>query len=399
MASTASSEIRDAFWASVPKFPPGLTLERTGPVVVPQQGPGGTAIYDFVMATAGEHIEVPLVVAYKAPLLAREMGRLKVKLSAIADQRRVRDAAGRKLAPVHHVPAIVTDVATPSVVDACEREGIAIIDRRGTFILHAGSAYIHVEGKGAVDRRWRGRIFSGKASRVVRYILTTVAVEDLVKPRSVHAVAEAVQLSYAYTYGVLTKLESEGFLSRATPHAGFRLTNPVAVLRAWQESGERTARLVEPFNAPNTTLSVLARAAKKLRDTSRTEPLFTLASALDHGEAFTSGLPHGVYLAGDSDRFVEALGLRRITPHNFLILHADPVVETDAGGIWHGARVRSAEEAARSEDARAGGPTIHRVSLPQLVIDFATLPGRGKEQSDFLLGKYADAIPYHGETA
>ncbi len=110
--------------------------------------------------------------------------------------------------------------------------------------------------------------------------------------------------------------------------------------------------------------------------------MFTLASALLPDEVNVSGLPHGIYLGGDAAPVAAALGLRRITPHNFLVLRAEPAAESDAGGIYLLPRAL---------------PHGQGIAIPQLVVDFAQAGGRGPEQAEYLLESYAATLPYTGE--
>lgn len=379
----ADTTFRDTFWGAPPRLPEGIALERREPIAVTRAGRGGTAVYDLldlVTPTA----RVPLVVAYQTRLLAGQVDKLRDRLLALAEQRRDKaTAAGTKTADT--LPAIATDVAKPSVVDACRRAGIAVLDQRGTIVASAPGVFVFVEGKGTVDRPWRGRLFSGKASRVVRFLLTKAAFEPVVVPRTAQAIASECDLSYVYAHGVLTKLEREGFVDRRSSHAGFRLKDPLGLLRAWIASGERTAVAVESFNAPATSRNAIADAAKKLKDATGDVPLFSLASALDPDEVHVAALPRGAYWTGELAPLIESFGLRRTTPHNFLVLRPDPIVWTAAGGLF-------LVDGSRSEPVGADG--FRRVALPQLAADFATLPGRGREQADFLLGLYAKRVPY-----
>lgn len=263
-------------------------------------------------------------------------------------------------------------------------------------MVSAPGVFIFVEGKGSVDRPWRGRLFSGKASRVVRFLLTKVAFEPVVVPRTAQAIASACDLSYVYAHGVLTKLEREGFVDRKSSHAGFRLKDPLRLLRAWIASGQRTAVAIESFNAPATSRKALADAAKKIRDTTGDVPLFSLASALEPEEIHVAALPHGAYWTGELTPLVEGFGLRRTTPHNFLVLRPDPLVWTAAGGLLlvDGGNPEPVGAHDAPERERSAQTELRRVSLPQLAADFATLPGRGREQADFLLGLYAKRLPY-----
>ena len=105
---------------------------------------------------------------------------------------------------------IITDLAKPSVVAACEQRGVALLDRRGTIVLNAPPSFIHVVGRAAVEPVLRGRLFSGKASRIVRFLLSVAAPESPPVARSTRAIAAACDLSYVCAYGILTKLEQKG---------------------------------------------------------------------------------------------------------------------------------------------------------------------------------------------
>jgi hypothetical protein len=381
----ASAAIRDTFWNSAPAFPGGIELSRREPVVVAQPGPHGAALYDFCEVTTPTAEPVLLIAAYRSPLLARDVPQLTAKLRAVAEQRSAREPTRKAVA----LPAIVTDAATPSVVAACERERVAILDRRGTFIASGAGVFIHLEGKGRVARQWSGSAFATTGSIIVRYLLTRIAYEPVVRPRTARELADTLSLRYTTTNGVLTELERDGYLERTSAKSGFRLKDPVALLRAWRESGAGTAVAVERFYAPSTTPSTLANALQRLEPTGSTLR-FTLASALLPDELFASGLPHAAYWVGDIAPLVQVLQLRRITPHNFLILVPNAHLWRDLGGLLQRDPFRG------DLDDR---DHIQRVALPQLVVDFATVAGgRGREQSDFLLDRYAKSLPYQEVT-
>ena len=378
------NSLRDAFWAQPPPLPEGIDLARVEPIAVARPGRGGTAVYDAVdlVTSAGR---VPLLLGYQSRLLASQVEKLRDRLVALDRQRRERRLAEGARAPAESVPVIVTDSAGPSVVDACRRAGVGLLDQRGTLRLQAGGVFVFVEGKGKVERPWRGRLFAGKAGRIVRFLLTTVAFEPVTVPRTAQVIAAACELSYVYTHGVLIQLERAGFLERRSPHGGFRLRDPLGLLRAWIASGERTALAVEGFYAPATTRDVLLAAAQRLAQGTGNAPLFSLASALEPEEIHVGGLPQGAYWTGELPPLIEAFGLRRTTPHNFLVLRPDPVTWTTAGGLLMADAPRP---------AAVGADGLRRVSIAQLAADFATLPGRGREQAEFLVGVYAKRLPY-----
>ena len=190
------------------------------------------------------------------------------------------------------------------------------------------------------------------------------------------AMAAEVRAGYATTFNALSRLEQEGFVVRESPRSGFVLRDPLRLLRAWIESGERTAVAVDSFYAPAVDGWALTAARIALTE-SGVKGIWSLASGLLPDEAHASGLPHGIYLSGSIAPLEKALRLRRVTPHNFLVLRAEAAAETDAGGIY-----------AYPRDLPHGPG----VGLPQLAADCAAAGGRGPEQARFLLQRYAEML-------
>lgn len=375
---TSSTVLRDAFWASLPLLPASLSIEREEPIVVTRVGRSGAAVYDL-LRLRGTSTDLQLVAAYQTRLLARHVAKLKQQLESIAEQRRARTHRASLI-----IPSIITDAATPSVIEECGKHSVALFDQRGTCVINAPGFVVYKVGKLPVERQQRIRLFGGRASRIVRYLLSRTALEGA--QIGAKALAAACELSYAYTYSVLVALEREGFVGRRSPRSGFRVSNAVGLLRAWLKSGEKASITAEAFYCPTTRSSALTDAHHSLTRTSKLHPLFTLAGALEPEDVHVSALPYGLYWTGETQAVVEAFGLKRATPHNFLILRPDPVVWTDAGGLLltHGPDVTAVPS---------------RVGLPQLAADFATLPGRSKDQANFLVDIYARQLPYHLDDA
>jgi hypothetical protein len=314
---------------------------------------------------------VVLVIAFRSPVTPKDALIAKEHLRVVIDDLRLKKGEVTALIPPF-VPALATDAASRSVIDACIREGLAVLDRRGTVVVHQGPVYVHVAGHAPVDRQARVRLFSGKACRITRFLLAHPGLR-----LKAQDIAASTQTSYAFTHGVLTRLERDGFLARSSPRTGFKLRDGAGLLRAWVESGERTALHIAPYYAPNTRTEALAAAAHASKQAG-INSVFTLASALLPKEVFASGLPHGAYVSGDVTPFIESLQLETRTPHNFLLLRAEPAAETSAGGIYGASRLLPHGEA---------------VALPQLAADFSTAGGRGREQAERLIELYAKALP------
>lgn len=368
------ADFREEFWKSAPPLPRGVEFVRQDVFVVPRAGPGGQSVYDLAEVRLPQ-VRVQVLMTYRAPLFPADVRRLRERLVATDEKLRQRESPHR----LHggRVPMVATDSASPQVVDACEREDVALIDQRGTFLLRSGSTFIRIQGHGVSKRRPREPVFHGKGCRIVRVLLQSPGAGWTVR-----ALSEVTETSYAYAHGVVRKLVLDGFVEQVGGRAGVRLREPVALLRAWLESGEKTAIAVEGFNAPSTAPDRLARGYSLLEE-QRMGAIYTLASALLPEERFVSGLPHGLYLSGSIEAAITAFGLRRMTPHNFWVLRAEPAAETPRGGLYFKPRML---------------PHGPGVALPQLAVDFHRSGGRGGEQAEELVQRFAQALPIAPET-
>jgi hypothetical protein len=364
---------REIFWEELPgRLPPGLNLERLGTVIVPRRGPGGATIHD-VAALESPQGRVQLLVEYRPHLLARDVPDIQQRLQNVLEQQRRRDAAiGGDFHPTS-LPVVGTDLASQAVRDACLAAGLGLIDRSGTVLLRGPSLFLHVQGATRVSRTPRVNPFSGRGTRIIRLLLARPT--DIWTARTM---ASASETSYVFSHGVLSVLERDGFLRRPGIRGGLQLLDGVGLLKRWSEADQAPALVVERFNAPSTETSALQAAAEALSRRG-IRSIFTLASGLLPQEVFSAALPHGLYASGDFSAAENALGLRRITPYNFLLLRPHPAVDTDAGGIYCAPRAL---------------PHGQGVSVPQLVLDFQHVAGRGPEQARQLLEQLAHELPY-----
>ncbi|RKH32549.1 hypothetical protein D7Y13_12655 [Corallococcus praedator] len=373
-----NSNFREEFWKNPPPLPRGVELVRQEAVVVPRVGPGGESIYDLAEIRLPE-ARVPVLMGYRAPLFPVDVLNQRKKLHVLSDHLRQRDSNARSL-PSFRMPMLVTDSASSNVIEACEREELALVDQRGTFFLRTGSTFIRVQGREPTKRSPREPLFHGKGCRIVRVLLQSPA-----KRWTILALAQMTQTSYAYAHGVIKRLVVEGYVhggyAQGSRSAGFHLREPVPLLNAWLESGRPTAVSREGFNAPSTTPEQLHRGHSLLASQG-IRSIFTLASALLPDERFVSGLPHGLYLSGSLEAGISAFGLRRMTPHNFWVLRAEAAAETEVGGVYHAPR------------SLPHGPGV---ALPQLAVDFQRSGGRGPEQAEELVRRFAQALPLSDE--
>lgn len=366
--------LQELFWKEPLPLPRGVELRRQDSLVVPQRGPGGLAIYDLVQVQLPQG-QVPVLMAYRAPLFPADIPRLRERMQRLDEELRLRDSVGRSL-PMSRAPMIATDVASTGLIEACEREDVALVDLRGTLLLRHGVAFIRIQGQGHFRRTPRAPVFHGKGCRLVRLLLNAPGALWTIRE-----LEQQTQTGYAYAHGVVTRLEQDGYLERTSRKSGLRVRDPAGLLRAWLDSGQRTAVVVESFNAPSTTPESLQRGFSALA-AQGIRAIFTLASGLRPEERFASGLPQGLYLSGSLEPVIHAFSLRRITPHNFLVLRPEVAAETEHGGVYFAPRQL---------------PYGPGVDLPQLTVDFHHSGGRGKEQAEVLLERYAKALPLSQE--
>ncbi|WP_408888511.1 hypothetical protein ACJ2CR_27245 [Myxococcus faecalis] len=362
---------REEFWKDPPTLPAGVELVRQEGLIIPRTGPGGESAYDLAEVRLPE-ARVPVLLSYRAPLFPAQVVAQKDKLLSLREQLRHRETDFDKL-PTFRVPMLVTDSASPRVVEACANEELALVDQRGTFFLRTGSTFIRIQGRGSSNRVPREPVFHGKGSRIVRALL-----ESPGRRWTVRALSDQTQTSYAYAHGVIKRLTQEGLVDVG---GGVRLREPVGLLKTWMKHGRPTAISKEGFNAPSTTSQALEAGYRRLISQG-IRSIFSLASALEPEERFVSGLPHGLYLSGSQEAAIRAFELRRMTPHNFWILRAEPSAETEVGGIYFSPR------------ALPHGPGV---ALPQLAVDFQHSGGRGEEQADELLRRFARSLPLVGD--
>ncbi len=358
--------LRERFWKDVPVSVPGARLSRVDTHVVAQTGPGGHRTFDTLDLQVGDR-SLRLIATYKPKLLAGEALNLRRRLLSIEESLRLRRPALESAAP-----ALITDAAAPSTIDACIRSGTALFDLRGTVIVRVGEVFIHVLGERAKLPPARGSPFSGKATRVIRRLLNAPD-----RRPSIRRLAEEVQAAYSYVHGIVESLQAEGFIEYRGRSGGLILRDPRGLLVAWRDRGEKTAFTTESFNARATHRDALAQGARAL-ESRGARFVFTLASGVAEADRVVTALPHGLYCSAGLDVIAEAFSLRRQTPANFTVLRPRPASDSEAGGVF---------------DSPRSLPWGEAVSLPQLVVDLAQSGGRGREQSDALLEQWVRSLP------
>ncbi len=366
---------RDAFWNRASEvFPSYLEITRLRSFKKP--GSGRTEVIDEALLTsaAGKH---RLLIAFCETLQQQNMATVAKHLQTKLVELRQTNS---ELA-TNWLPIIATGLAKKAVLQTVLDRSLGLVDLAGSVYIHTPEIFIHVAGEQPVPAEFRHRttknVFSGSAIRVVRHLLNHAS-QSTTPAQGIRSIAKATQLSFGTAHATVTKLELLGFLHRESPRSGYRLQNPVGLLKEWLASGEAKFHHTLAFNAPSTRAEDLQLARDRLLAETGQAPLWTLASGLFPDEVFVSGLPHGAYFSGSPKLLVGALNLRDITPHNFLILVPRAEDQTEFGGIY--------------DSPRSGLPHGKSIGLPQLAADFSALGGRGNEQSRFLVDAFAERI-------
>ena len=330
-------------------YPTGWRLSGSIPSSCPRRVRGAPPSWSSNLKVSDR--ELPCLIAYRPRLLPAQVVRLGQRLRAADAQLRLRDRGVQR----SRVLLLATESAGPGTLRVCERERLGLIDLRGTVLVPAGDVFVKVIGTEGAKREPRTPLFYGKGGRIVRALLNAPS-----EIRTIRAISAAVEASYAYTFDTVHRLEQEGFVYRRSPRSGVILRDPIGLLGAWIESGERTAATIEPFYARSTGVSALKRGLQRLQERGG-RGIFTLGSGLSPEAVTVTALPHGLYSGASSQWLQEAFELRPQTPHNFLVLRPDPIADTDKGGI------------AGSVRELPQGPAV---SIPQLIVD---LHGMGAE--------------------
>jgi hypothetical protein len=352
----------ERFWREF-KPPPDLVVQQRGFLLEQRPGRGGYDMLGDVELAAPSGNRTRLIVAHREHVKAGELPKIKQRLRNAIDWRRRADPSDTGLARA--VVALATEVASPSLRDACQREWLGLLDLTGTAIIHDGPLFLHVEGTTPVRKHVRVPYFQGAATRVLRCLLDAATQEP--KNWSTEAMAAATELSLPYVWRVLRSLEDAGYVWRRSPRTGFLLRDAPALLRAWLKAGAKTWATAEDFNLRSIDQKSLLPVEDALRRAG--QPFaWTLAAATD--DHFVFGLPAGIYLT-DSRLFVETLRPRRVTPSNIMVLRPSPECATRLGGVF----------------MREGS-----VPLPQLILDFHALGGRATDQAEHLFQKWTSQI-------
>lgn len=353
--------LREAVWSTRP-WGDVLHLERAQAFVVPTRGRTGRVVVDEVQLEVGGR-RFQAVTAYASRLNPALLPPFLERFSRILRE----SLANRFESPAEVRRLVVVERASPSLLDACRRERVGVLDLTGTVSLDFPEVVIRVKGERRVQRRLRVSPYSGLGVRVIRSLLTTLA-----EPPTLNELRSQLHASYSSVWSVIAGLERDGLVTRR--RAGpLWVVDPRALLSQWRERG--LAPIREGFYCPKTSAQALLAGLATLR-ASRADAVFTYRSALADGEVTVAGLPHGLWSTASTDLIVRAFELRPTGPTNFYVLR-EPVEQ-------------------RGFDATVATRTLGAlpiVSAPQLVVDLHHAGDRAREQAAAVADTWWKALP------
>jgi len=244
---------------------------------------------------------------------------------------------------------------SPRVAEICRQRQVGYLDAAGNCLLRAEGLYIERRGRGNVrpDTRPIRRLFSPKASRVTRALLTEPA-----RRWQVQALAAAARVSLGLVSKVKQTLLSEGYAVERDRLLS--LCGPRALLDAWARA---YAPRVEPvrLRVPGDTMGV------------------AVARWLE-----SNSVPYALTQLAGAGRTTGAVEFEDLV---FWVAPLPPSAWTDFQRLTGGERVESGEnvvlwqtgDASVFDGARPlGSPPLATVSPLQLYLDLQLLDGGGQ---------------------
>ena len=144
----------------------------------------------------------------------------------------------------------------------CEKASIGWIDLSGNAHLSAPGMLVHIEGRPNLFKQ-TGRpsdVFAPKSSRITRYLLI-----HWYSGFSIRGLAEVTGMDPGFTSRIVTRLESQGFISRH--HETIHVRDPGLLLDAWRAKYEFFKHhVIRGHVAVRTGEELVRELAKKLAD-------------------------------------------------------------------------------------------------------------------------------------
>lgn len=261
------------------------------------------------------------------------------------------------------IPAGYGVLAAPFISERsaaiCREAGVGYIDLAGNCGLFFNRVFLEVKGNPNPFKREQepGSLFSPKASRIIRVLLT-----DPRRPWKVQALAQEADVSAGMVSNVKARLEEQELIRREPQ--GFRLTEPERLLRDWSSKYTVKRNSWTNLYSPEEPVALEKKLAAVC--TSQNWPYaLTLFSGSEKTAPFVNYTRVFSYFEGSRSELIISLGLKEVDSGPNLTL-----LEPYDAGVLYGLQTL--------DDMKV-------VSDIQLYLDLASYKGRGEEAAAFLL--------------
>ena len=237
---------------------------------------------------------------------------------------------------------------------------IGYIDLAGNAYLRFGEVLIDRTSLETREREQRGvkQLTAPKATRVLRALLNRYET-----PQRITDLAKTCSMSPGGVYWVAQLLEKDGFAERDASKR-VKLTKPGDLLEYWAKSWEmRKNNWTSHFSFEKTPEDLIRHVAEFGRKR-RNRYALTLMAGASLVAPFVRFQDVWVYIEGNEDDWVEALGLKPVSSGGNLML------------------IRPYDQGVFMDTQTIKNVTI--VSNTQLYVDLYNFAARGREQAEFL---------------
>jgi len=304
-------------------------------------------------------VEADLLLELK---IRNNLKKVIVEVKSLGEPRMIRAAIQQLREYLNRTGGAYPVVAAPYISDGtariCKQNGVGYIDVAGNLLLNFDQVYIERKNypNPAIEKRQARSIFSPKASRVVRVMLTNPG-----RSWQVQELAKEAQVSLGLASRIKERLLSLEYALEK--ESGLTLSRPGELLEQWANNYSfRRNRVYDYFGLDE--LKELERRLSQYcerRSIPYALTLFSGAALVAPYARYTRGF---AYVGNSIQEIADSLGLKQVSSGpNFSIL------EPYDAGIFYGSR--------EIDNMRV-------VSDVQLYLDLVGFKGRGEESAEFL---------------
>lgn len=312
-----------------------------------------------VMQTSLRGVDVDLLLELKIRDNSRKV---VVEVKSLGEPRVIRAAIQQLREYLDRTEDAYPMVAAPYISDdtarVCKKNGVGYIDLAGNLLLNFNQVYIERKNypNPAIEKRQARSIFSPKASRVVRVMLTNPG-----RSWQVQELAREAQVSLGLTSRTKERLLNLEYALEKDN--GLTLSRPGELLQQWaNDYSFRRNRVYDYFSLDD--IKTLERRLSQYcerRSIPYALTLFSGAALVAPYARYTRGF---AYVGNNIQEIADSLGLKQVSSGpNFSIL--EPY---DAGVFYGSMEIDS----------------MNVVSDVQLYLDLVGFKGRGEESAKFL---------------